>query len=73
MDVIELCDGRLVKVLFRDGEKIRSIRGELKPTSSNFLRVQTLTQEFLLNISDVIKIQIPNESANEGDCHAKKE
>ena len=58
--VIEQFDGRLVKVLFRDGNQIRSIRGELKPFESDFLRVRTLTQDFLINKTDIIKIQIPN-------------
>jgi len=49
-----------VKVVFRDGNNVRSIRGELKQSEGDFLSIRTLKQNFLINKADVIKIQIPN-------------
>jgi len=53
-------EGKLVKVVFRDGNNVRSIRGELKQSEGDFLSIRTLKQNFLINKADVIKIQIPN-------------
>ena len=66
-NVFELCDNRVCKVLFRDGGTVRSIKGEILPGTDDFLRLHTLTQDFLINRREVLKIQVPSES----DCNGR--
>lgn len=57
------------KIVFRDGEKIRSLHGDIQilPNENNpkVARVTTKDNEFLINWPEVIKIEkksIPNEN-----------
>lgn len=55
--VIDDMIGFLVKVVFRDGDSIRSIKGDLIDASSDFIRLKTLSNEILINRSNIFKIQ----------------
>jgi len=60
------CDG-LVKVVFHEGNEIRSLKGQLKSISDDFVHLQTLSHFVLIKTQQVIKIQ----AINEGDCNER--
>jgi len=56
-EAIESLKNKLVKVLYKDGEEFRSIRGNLISYSIDFVKIQTLSNEMLINRTQIIKIQ----------------
>ena len=56
-EAIESLINKLVKVLYKDGTDIRSIKGNLISYSNDFVKIQTLSNEMLINRSQIIKIQ----------------
>lgn len=56
-DIFSGLEDQLVKVLFFDTEKTRSLHGKLKQVSDNFVKIATLSQEFLIHKKNIIKIQ----------------
>jgi len=58
----------LVKVLFHEGDEVRSLRGILKSISEDFVELQTLAHDFLLiKTGQIIKIQ----ALSKGDCDGR--
>jgi len=56
-NALELLLNQFVKVLFKDGANIRSIKGNLISYSPQFITIQTRSNTFLLHKNWVFKIQ----------------
>lgn len=56
-EVLDSLLGKKIKVLFRDGDSVRCIRGKLSSVSSDFVKICTLSNEFFINRTEIIKIQ----------------
>ena len=69
-DVLDYLKGKLVKVLFIDGDNPRAIRGVLHAVGTDIIHLKTLSNDFFINRSRVIKIQ--PEGSN-GDSNASRE
>ena len=63
-NVIDEMKGFLVKVVFRDGNSIRSIKGKLIDSSSDFIEIQTFSNQFFINRSQIFKIQKVDEGCD---------
>jgi len=46
-----------VKILFKEGERLRSLKGSLIGLSGDFIKIRTFKQDFLINTSSIVKIQ----------------
>jgi len=47
----------LVKVVFKDGEIVRSIRGNLLEKKGDFIKIQTLKKIMWINKDTIIKME----------------
>jgi len=56
-EVIDSLLKEKVKILFKDGNSVRCLRGILLSHDSNFVKLKTLKNEFLINCSEIVKIQ----------------
>jgi len=63
-NVLEPLLNQFVKVLFRDGDIVRSIKGNLISYSVDFITIKTFSNEFSLNRSQVFKIQRSDSDGN---------
>ena len=50
--------GKKVKVIYKDGDTIRSLRGVITSITSDFIRLQTLSNEFYFNRNEIVRIKI---------------
>ena len=57
----------VVKVVYAEGGRIRSLKGEVAGMSNSFLRLKTLKQIVLINMNSIIKITgVENENLEIG-------
>ncbi len=56
-DVLQLLKGRLVKILYMNGDEPRVIRGEIKAFDKDMLILQTLRNEYYMKRTCILKIQ----------------
>jgi len=57
-EVMESLRNKIVKIVFKDGEEIRSIRGKLISYSPDFIKIQTFQNEMLIARSTILKIKL---------------
>lgn len=56
-ETFESFTGSLVKVVYRDGERIETKHGDLTEAFAEFIELRTKKNIYLLNRNDIIKIQ----------------
>jgi len=67
-DVLEQLKGKLVKIVYQNGNEVRVLRGQVKTFDSEMLLLQTLNNQFYIKRSCVLKIQ----PVGNGDRNGKR-
>jgi ribosome maturation factor RimP len=50
-------EGRLVRVVFRDGGEIQAKKGRLVFAEGDFITLRTLVRTYVIRVSEVLKLQ----------------
>lgn len=50
--------GKFVKILYKDGDRYSTTKGDILSMTDNFVELQTLKRRLLLNVKSIIKIEI---------------
>lgn len=76
-DILQMFKDQLVKILYKDGDKTRSLKGNLVESNFEFVVLKTLSNQFAIKRSNLLQIkvaQLPKpEEAPAGVSITKKE
>ena len=67
-DVLEQLKGKLVKIVYQNGNEVRVLRGRAKAFDSEMLLLQTLNNQFYIKRSCILKVQ----PVGNGDSNGNK-
>lgn len=57
-DILQLFKGQLIKVVYKDGEKISSLHGDLIESNTEFIVIQTHKQQVAINRRNIQKMNV---------------
>ena len=53
--------GKLVKVVYQDGDRIEVQKGDLISVENGFIKLQTEFRVYIIAVSQIIKVEVPND------------
>lgn len=57
-DVLQMFKGQLVKILYKDGDKTRSLKGDLIESNMEFVVIKTLSNQFAIKRVNLLSIKV---------------
>lgn len=60
--ILQIIKDDLVKIIYRDGSQIRSLKGRIKGIEGPLLFIESRYNDYFINVSQIIKIKRPKGS-----------